>query len=271
MGPWAVTGAAGLARSGRGRVTGAAPFGPTVARGVTGAAGFRGAGAGHVTGAAGLTRSGATEVTGAAPLGPSGAGQVTGAAGLAPVGVWAVDERAMATAYGGTSATTRKTLSRLRARAQRLAQAFRQNAALIPMANVAGQRLTQAQVVAKLDAALQLWRDVEAAEQEARVRRLKLIAAAPALLDFTTNLTQAVVAHFGPKNPINPDFGAPKPTRRKLTPEEHAVAAALGRQTRAVRGTLGPKQRLAITRTPAPTVVVLDAKGRALPGPKKKR
>jgi hypothetical protein len=66
-------------------------------------------------------------------------------------------------------------------------------------------------------------------------------------------LRNLVIGAFGPTSPKLADFGFSAPKRTPLTPAKKVAAAAKRAATRKARGTLGKKQKLAITGTVEPT------------------
>ena len=64
-------------------------------------------------------------------------------------------------------------------------------------------------------------------------------------------LRNLVIGAFGATSPKLADFGFSAPTRKPLTTEEKAAAAAKRKATRAARGTMGKQQKLKITGTTA--------------------
>ncbi len=73
--------------------------------------------------------------------------------------------------------------------------------------------------------------------------------------------------HFGRDSKRMAAFGVPpRKVRRVLTSQEKAIAKAKAAATRTLRGTLGRRQRAAITTTAQPTLQVFGADGRLLPG-----
>jgi hypothetical protein len=75
------------------------------------------------------------------------------------------------------------------------------------------------------------------------------------------------LSHLGSDSPQLADFGlrARKP-KRQPTAIELTISVANWRATRKARGTMGPKQRKAITTTGSPGVIVVDPNGKPLGG-----
>ncbi|HEY1696834.1 MAG TPA: hypothetical protein VGG39_31960 [Polyangiaceae bacterium] len=66
-------------------------------------------------------------------------------------------------------------------------------------------------------------------------------------------LRQLVINTFGEDSPILADFGFTAPKTGTLTPEQQVAKAAKAKATRELRGTKGPKAKLAIKATVIPT------------------
>ncbi len=64
-----------------------------------------------------------------------------------------------------------------------------------------------------------------------------------------TDVKQAAMAAFGKNSPKLASFGFEPPKKPTMTEEQKAAAVAKRRATRAARGTVGPKARLAIKGT----------------------
>lgn len=131
------------------------------------------------------------------------------------------------------------------------------NADLTPAGlSIAGQQVTQAALDGELTADLALYAAVDAARAKLKAALATLTAAAPAAKARLARFKQAVICLLGAANPQLADFGiAPKRPRRKLTPEENALAVARRAATRAARRTLGPSAKLkTVGATPTVTI-----------------
>jgi hypothetical protein len=123
---------------------------------------------------------------------------------------------------------------------------------------VNGEALSGAQIIARL-------KDFQRAHSKVDHYRVLLAYAVKtrdAQLDaeqtFQENLAAVVRSTLGASSPHVRAFGVnpPKP-RRALTSEELVIREERRRRTRAARGTMGSRQRLAITTEPQPTVRVI--------------
>ncbi|MHB8419269.1 MAG: hypothetical protein ACYDCL_14425 [Myxococcales bacterium] len=84
---------------------------------------------------------------------------------------------------------------------------------------------------------------------------------------FVDGFISVLKATFGPGNPVLQSFGiAPPKTRKQLTAEEKATAAAIGKQTKVVRGPIGKNQRANVTVDGKPGMVFKTATGEEIPG-----
>jgi hypothetical protein len=92
-------------------------------------------------------------------------------------------------------------------------------------------------------------------------------AAEPGLRKFVSNYEQALKGLFGVGSPELADFGIIVKTKAKPSTETKAVALAQRRQTVAVRGPTGKKQRAAITAQGKPGLVLVSPTGTPIPGP----
>lgn len=114
--------------------------------------------------------------------------------------------------------------------------------------------LFQEQIVAanKVAAAKGAW--LKAIQEEAAIKAKTANA--------TIGLREQVRQIFHNDPEALADFGFTLRKLTPLTPEAHVIAAAKRRATRAARGTMGPKQRLAITGAVPPTIVLTLAQPR---------
>ena len=133
-----------------------------------------------------------------------------------------------------------------------------QAAALMGTHMVNGEALDGAQIIARL-------KDFQRAHSKVDHYRVLLAYAIQARdtqlgaeQRFQEDLAAVVRSTLGASSPQVRAFGVtpPKP-RRALTSEEMVIREERRRRTREVRGTMGSRQRLAITAEPQPTVRVI--------------
>ena len=125
-----------------------------------------------------------------------------------------------------------------------------------------GAKLTQAQVLAKIDGVLSLYTGKETAQGNARTAVAALRTAAPRDKLLFDSFVAAVKGELGPTSPLLGQFGlAPRAARKVPTAQQKALAAAKRVATRKARGILGSKQRAAI---PAVTGLTLAISGSAV-------
>jgi hypothetical protein len=130
-----------------------------------------------------------------------------------------------------------------------------------------GKTMTLAEVHEQLRQIVDTLENVHRTEEvyhRAVVARRAAMAAARA---FYEDGVLFVRHHFGRESKRAISFGIPalRP-RRALSIQEKAIAKAKAAATRVLRGTRGPKQRAAISVDVQPTLQVLGADGKLLPG-----
>jgi hypothetical protein len=131
---------------------------------------------------------------------------------------------------------------------------------------IGGSSMTIPQVIAKFQAILDMLNAVTLAKtayQHAIATRKGELVADHA---FYSNVVAFLKNAFGATDQTTlSGFGIlPPKTRAKPTTTTRAIATAKAAATRKARGTMGKKQKAAITTTPAPTVQVLGADGQPL-------
>jgi hypothetical protein len=161
----------------------------------------------------------------------------------------------------------RKQVMRLLTKMRQLAKGLQSNGHLLATFEMLRQPVTPAQMLARLQPSLAAADQVEAnrtALKQSLAARDKSILADQLYLQ---DVSIALSSNLGSTNPQLATFGVPydKP-RRKRSVEEEAVSVALRLQTRQVRGTMGPKQRAAITAAGKPGLVVVDPSGKPVAG-----
>ena len=122
---------------------------------------------------------------------------------------------------------------------------------------VNGQKMTQAQLVAALEVIVLLFTSVEdqqlALDKARAARKVGLPGAKETLL----GLKAALMAFFGPRDPLLAKFGIRASKRPPaLTSEQKALRAAKAKLTRAARHTLGKKKKLEIQTLGTPTLTL---------------
>jgi hypothetical protein len=162
---------------------------------------------------------------------------------------------------------SRKQVMRLLAKMRKMARGFQNSAHLIPTFQVRGQTVTPAQALAMLQPSLS---KADLVDSTRKTLTTCLAARDSGVLGDETllrDLTNGLQVKLGSANVELSGFGVPyAQPRRVRTQAEEAVSAALRQQTRGVRGTMGRKQRAAITAAGRPGVVVVDATGKPIKG-----
>ncbi len=130
-----------------------------------------------------------------------------------------------------------------------------------------GTSVGQPAILGQLGTFLQVIQGVETARQALAARVAAKKAQSAAVTKYLSQLEAALKQALGSGNPELQDFGIKPPkTRRQLTVQEKAVAAANARATKEARGILGKKQRAKITTAGTPGVAVVDPQGNIVPG-----
>jgi hypothetical protein len=107
--------------------------------------------------------------------------------------------------------------------------------------------LTQAAVLAKLQAYLGRYQDLDTDVTVARQARAAVASQEAEARQYYAELKLAVTNFLGPQSPMLVQFGiSPRRVRRGLTSSQHAVQAAKAKATRALRGTIGAKKKATI-------------------------
>jgi hypothetical protein len=114
----------------------------------------------------------------------------------------------------------------------------------------------KADVVSELKAVLAQYARVDNAAAVARAERAQLHEALPAAYRMLRHLRAALVVFLGQDNPDLEKFGVRIREPRKPTVQRKALAAEKARRTRALRGTMGPRQKEAIRYTGEPPLVL---------------
>jgi hypothetical protein len=153
-------------------------------------------------------------------------------------------ESALASTAGATIVGTSKGL---RASLQQLLQGFE---AVVPDGSslpVGSGNEAKADVVAELTQVLSVYKNAEAQQIAAKAARMQVQNASGDDHALYTKLKDAVIAYFGKGNPLLTQFGIkPRGKTRALTPEQQVLRAAKVRATRAVRHTMGARQKAAV-------------------------
>ena len=162
---------------------------------------------------------------------------------------------------------TRNNVSKFQSGMQKLADGLTTNTssnlATLPLL---GTAMTRAEVVSKLKAFVLLY----AAVMQTKQPYLSALEARKAAEASAHAFYAAVVACLklilGPNNQAQlAAFGIAQPKAKKApSAETRAIAKVKAQATRKARGTVGKKQRQAITATPQPTLQVLGADGQPL-------
>jgi ATP-dependent protease HslVU (ClpYQ) ATPase subunit len=132
---------------------------------------------------------------------------------------------------------------------------------------VGGTSMTQTAILAQLATIQALFANATAAKNASVAAVNAKNAGIQAAKQFMTSLTKAVEMQFGENNPQLTDFGLTLPKAKAVrTAAEKAASSGLALQTRAVRGTMGKKQKLDVTVTGKPGVVIVGPTGVPLAG-----
>jgi hypothetical protein len=136
---------------------------------------------------------------------------------------------------------------------QKLSDGYTKHAADVGNLVVGSQTFMSADIQAHV----KLCADTQQAAEAARGALHEAVAAAKkARADsrpMIAALKQLVLIRFKDQDELLADFGLqPKKPRRKLTSDEKAAAAALGKSTRKARGTMGTRQKAKVKGGPAP-------------------
>ncbi|MHB8419333.1 MAG: hypothetical protein ACYDCL_14745 [Myxococcales bacterium] len=132
---------------------------------------------------------------------------------------------------------------------------------------VAQVAMGSAQILAKLQSADKLYAAVTSARTALKTALAAWTAALPDLRTFIRQYTTALKAQFGDGNPILSEFGInPRKPPKARTSAEKVVSAAIGKQTRKAKGTLGKKQKEAVTAQGKPGLVMVSPTGVPIPG-----
>jgi hypothetical protein len=104
--------------------------------------------------------------------------------------------------------------------------------------------LAVADVLKNIDVYLKLGKDADQAEVALKEARLALLAATQNMYVLSEHVRSLLRGYLGVAHPNLVAFGIPPKKRRKLKSQEVATAGVRRGETRKIRGTLGPKQRL---------------------------
>ena len=116
---------------------------------------------------------------------------------------------------------------------------------------VEGTDYNQGSLDTELGAIIQPYTDLDTARASVKVAQAAVQAAEAKSKQFADAMTAGVQAYFGKKNPIVEDFGISLPkVPVPMTSEQKVARATKAAHTRALRGTMGPKQRRPSSRRP---------------------
>jgi hypothetical protein len=122
---------------------------------------------------------------------------------------------------------------------------------------VAGTTTPQGQLVQKLQGMAAPYTAVDTVRDQYKQSLQVRDAQDAASSSYLAEAQKGVIALFGSTNPQLSQFGiTPRKAKASLTSEQKVAAAAKSKLTRLARGTLGSRQKLSVTGTPAPKVVV---------------
>ncbi len=140
-------------------------------------------------------------------------------------------------------ATKGKAKATVVARAQSLIAGAKKHLTNVTQVTLAGQSLTPAQVVEKLQALVDLRTAVDAAKASTKAKLAAEATDAPALRTFMGAFATYVKAAHQNAPDVLADFGITTKARAPQTVEQKTAAAAKRAATRAARHTMGKKQR----------------------------
>jgi hypothetical protein len=132
------------------------------------------------------------------------------------------------------------------ARAQSLIAGANKHLANVTQLTLAGQSLTPAQAVEKLQSLVDLRAAVDAAKASTQAKLAAEATNTPALRTFMSAFATYVKAAFQNSPDALADFGIKQKARVPQTVEQKTAAAAKRAATRAARHVMGTKQRLEI-------------------------
>jgi hypothetical protein len=129
-----------------------------------------------------------------------------------------------------------------------------------------GASMTQPEIVKQLQGFLQLFEDVRGAKSLTKQRIGTLRTEQPASHKFYTALEQSLQGYFGKGNPLLADFGYALGARKPRSATAIAAARAKAALTRALRHTMGARQKAAIQVAGRPSIVAYGPDGQVLSG-----
>ena len=129
------------------------------------------------------------------------------------------------------------------AHAKQLIAGAEKHLANVTQVTLVGSSFTPAQLTAKLQQAVTLREDVDAAKASTKAKIVAEKADMPALRTLMSALVSHVKAAFGNSPDVLADFGVHPKARVPLTVEAKVAAAAKRKATRAARHTMGAKQK----------------------------
>jgi len=162
---------------------------------------------------------------------------------------------------------SRKQVMRMLTKMRKMATGFQRNGNLLAKFEMLGRQVTPAQVLARLKPSLDAADQAETLKSQLKASLAARDESVLADQPYFAQVSISLVSTFGGRDPRLEYFGVPyeKP-RKKRTAAEEAVSVALRKQTRQVRGTMGRKQRAAITSAGKPGVIVVDPSGKPIGG-----
>ncbi|HUB05915.1 MAG TPA: hypothetical protein VMB50_02890 [Myxococcales bacterium] len=164
-------------------------------------------------------------------------------------------------------ATNTKSTTADATKAQNLINGAQQSLLATSKLTILGVAMLVSAIITKIQGYLTLDQNVSQTLAAYRAAVAARKAAAPDRKQFIAGFIATLKAQFGPANPVLQTFGiAPPKARKQLTAEEKATAAALGKQTKSVRGPTGKVQRGKVTVQGAPGMVLVTATGQPVPG-----
>jgi hypothetical protein len=126
--------------------------------------------------------------------------------------------------------------------------------------------MSQSDIVTELTTGLSAYGAVDAQTTALKTTRAQLQASLPALRTFCEQLKNALVAFFGSNSPELANFGITPKSTKVQTLEQKIARVALGQQTRALRGTKGPKEKAAVKARGTVTVSTAISATASAPG-----
>jgi hypothetical protein len=132
--------------------------------------------------------------------------------------------------------------------------------------NVGGQPYTAAQLVSVFNAAVTAIKTVTATRATLQQQVANQSATIQTAHTLYLELKKYAEVQFGKGSPVLAAFGFSSAPPTQKSSETKTIAAAKAKLTRQARGTKGSRQKLAVTTSGAPGLVLVGANGQVIPG-----